>query len=212
VDPRPTIGGGAYNGLVKYTGGGAAFGGTMAMFLQGGGTVSVIVGTTGGIPLLGHSILGGGPGNIQQGGQGYAAFGTAMLMSGPIHLGFMQSMGSTGFITTSGPVVGAIPADKNFNWGFPFTTGSVFVQNIQLNQGQPGTTTLSVMGTDSRTAAGVGNITLVAGSTTHRKLANQDFAGLDVAVLNFLPEPGATLMLGASLAAIGALYRLRRRG
>jgi hypothetical protein len=116
------------------------------------------------------------------------------------------------FITTSGPTVAAIPADKNYNWGFPFTTGTVFVQNVQTNQGQAGTTTISEMGSDSRTLAGVGNITLVAGSTVHRALANQDFAGLDIVVMNFLPEPGATLMLGASLAAIGALYRLRRRG
>jgi hypothetical protein len=209
TNPIPSIGGGAYNGLVKYTGGANAFGGTMALFLAGPGTVSVIVGTTGGIPLLGHSIIGGMM--TQQGGQGYAAFDTVMLASGPINLGFMQSPTNM-FITTSGPTVAAIPADKNYNWGFPFTTGTVFVQNVQTNQGQAGTTTISEMGSDSRTLAGVGNITLVAGSTVHRALANQDFAGLDIVVMNFLPEPGATLMLGASLAAIGALYRLRRRG
>jgi hypothetical protein len=115
-----------------------------------------------------------------------------------------------GLITFLGPQVATAPPDNTTNWGFPWTTGNVFVQDIQTNMGAMATTTISVSGTDNRTQAGGGNISLVAGGTSHRVGAITDFKALDIVTMT-LPEPGQALLLGLSLSVIGGLYRLRRR-
>jgi hypothetical protein len=147
-------------------------------------------------------------------------------MSGPVHFGFMTNPPCTvslpalppgcGLITSQGPVVGAIPADSQWNWGFPWTTGTVTAMNVQSTaQGQPGTTTLTAMGSDSRTAWGAGKITLVAGGATRRKGVATDFSGLDVVTMTFAPPvpsmstPG--LAAGGLLVLLAVGYAVRRR-
>jgi hypothetical protein len=224
-DPRPTINGnpGPENGLVRYSNpGGNGFGGTMAMLTNTGAQsqVWVVVGTAGGgTPLLAIQPFGGM--GTQHPGRGYATTDTDALNSGPIYIGFMTSNQTplqtglvgpmNGLITAIGPMIPTPnPADTNRNWGFPWTTGNVFAQNIQTNQGAMGTTTISGAGSDMRTQAGAGTITLVAGGTTHRVGAVTDFAAFDIVTMT-VPEPGAALALGLSLAVIGGLYRVRRR-
>jgi hypothetical protein len=230
TDPRPSINGnpGNENGRIKYSNpGGNGFGGTMSMLLAPQtpvGAVWVVVGTAGGpmnTPLLLKQPLNNAPGTQHPGG-GYSVTDTDILQSGPIYLGFMTSMQTpgqtglngphTGLITAMGPQIAAAPADNNSNYGMPWTTGAVLVHNIeQTNMGNnPSTTTISATGTDARTPAGEGNITLVAGGTTLRVGAVQNFPGFDIVTMT-LPEPGAALMLGLSLSVIGGLYRLRRR-
>jgi len=228
-DPRPSINGnlGQTNGLIRYTNpGGNGFGGTMAM-IQASGTsahhIWVVIGTAGG-PNMTPLLLRQGFGAMtaaQHPGRGYATVDQDALSSGPIYVGFMTSNQTALQSGLNGPMNGLItslgfmlptlaPADVNSNWGMPWTTGNVFVQNIETNMGAPGTTTISAAGTDNRTQAGAGNITLVAGGTSLRVGAAQNFSGFDMVTMT-LPEPGAALALGLSLAAIGGLYRLRRR-
>jgi len=227
TSPVPAVNGntGPENGLVRYTNpGGNGFGGTMSMLLDtqsAVGAVWVVAGTTGGpamVPLLLRQGL-SGMGRQHPGG-GYAVTDTDMLASGPIYAGFMTSNQTAlqtglngpmnGLITFIGPMVAAAPADMNSNYGFPWTTGNVYVQDIQTNMGAGATTTISASGTDNRTQAGGGNITLVAGGTSHRVGAVIDFKAFDIVTLT-LPEPGAALALGLSLGVIGGLYRLRRK-
>ncbi|MEZ4292089.1 MAG: LPXTG cell wall anchor domain-containing protein [Myxococcota bacterium] len=62
------------------------------------------------------------------------------------------------------------------------------------------------------TSMGEGNITLVAGGLSHRVFANTDGGYLNVVHMAFTPEPGASMMLGGALLAIGGLYYgVRRR-
>ena len=217
---------GPYTGMVSYKNPtGPAFGGTMAMFLVNPYVVSVIVGTTQGTNLLGHNVGGNPSPQPQHPGRGYATFDTDMFAAGPINMGFGTNPPCTvplpakpagcGQITWSGPTVGALPADFQMNWGFPWTTGTVTAKNVQTNQGQPGTSTLTAMGTDSRTALGAGNITLVAGGTTRRVGATSDYAGLDVVNMTFksplpsMSRPG--LVAGAVLMLLAVGYAYRRR-
>jgi hypothetical protein len=215
---------GPYTGMVKYVNPNPnAFGGTMAMILTGNGVVSIIAGSPN---LLGHLYVGpGAPGNPQHPGRGYNTFDTDLLMSGPVHFGFMTYPPCTvslpalpvgcGQVTSSGPVVGAVPFDQQWNWGFPWTTGTVTALNVQTNQQQPGTTTLTAMGSDSRTGWGAGKITLVAGGHTRRKGVATDFSGLDVVTMTFAPPvpsmstPG--LAAGGLLILLAVGYAVRRR-
>jgi hypothetical protein len=217
---------GTYTGMVSYKNTNPnAFGGTMAMFLVKPYVVSVIVGTTQGTNLLGHNIGGNPTPQPQHPGRGYSTFDTDMFAAGPINLGFGTNPPCTkvlpasppgcGQITWSGPTVGALPADFQMNWGFPWTTGTVTAKNFQTNQGQPGTTSLTAMGTDSRTALGAGKITLVAGGHTHRVGANQDYSAIDVFLMTFKPilpsmsRPGLVAAGVLMLLAVGYAYRRR---
>jgi len=207
---------GAYNGIVQYQGNGTnLFGGTMAMLLDNGGFVTVLLGTSMGEPVIAHQPI-GAPGDTgilrsQVTGGGYALFNTAYLQAGPANLGFMTNT-EAGRITTVGPSLGnLIPPDVNFNWGFPHTTGSITVMKAGTILGAPATTTFTAQGTDSRTAAGVGNITLVSGGLAHRLISGNATPALGIINMTFTPEPGPTLMLATSLLAIGGLYTFLRR-
>jgi hypothetical protein len=211
---------GPYTGLIRYSNSNPnAFGGTMSMMINGNGVVSVLAG---GPSLLGHQLVGpGAPGNPQHPGRGYDTFDTDVLVGGPVHFGFMTSPPCTvplpalppgcGLVTSSGPVVGSMPPDSNWNWGQPWTTGTVTAQNVQPG----GTTTLTGMGSDSRTAWGAGKITLVAGGSTRRKLAAQDYSAVDVVTMTFAPPvpsmstPG--LAAGGLLILLAVGYAVRRR-
>jgi hypothetical protein len=117
-------------------------------------------------------------------------------------------------LTQMGPLP-TLGGDTNWNWGFPWTTGNVFVRNITRGP-KDQTTTFSIMGSDSRTALGKGRITLVAGGTTERKVAAQHFAALDVVVVRFdgintptLSPPAVAA--AATLMALAGGYMARRR-
>ncbi|MHA7839026.1 MAG: hypothetical protein ACX98W_16330 [bacterium] len=219
TNSNASTGPGAYNGIVQYSGNGANnFGGTMAILLNGSGFVSVIIATTGGtqmVPIVAHQPIGtAGVTSLrsQITGAGYALLSSAYLQSGPANIGFMTNA-TAGKITSIGPSTPNIfiPQDRNLNWGFPHTTGQISIMNVETNQGQPGNTTLVATGTDSRDAFGRGNITLVSGATSHRVFANQNSSALNILNMTFTPEPGPSLMLGASLLAIGGLYAALRR-
>ncbi|MEZ4292087.1 MAG: hypothetical protein R3E53_16740 [Myxococcota bacterium] len=236
-DPAQGPYGKAFNGIVSYTGGPNRFGGTMMMLLDGGGTVAVKVGAPlppdpgAPAPFSGtedkvcfQPIGQAGAAGLrnQETGAGYAFQTSAFLQGGPCFRGYR--LGST-MITNLGPQLppdiqtfptpglgtvmvdlNQIPPDQNLNLGFPFTTGTVEV----FETAGP-TDHFTVMGS-LNTSMGEGNITLVAGGLSHRVFANTDGAQLNVVHMAFTPEPGATLMLGGALVAIGGLfYGARRR-
>lgn len=215
-------------GIVSYTPGANAFGGTMGMMLAGGGATSIAPpgASAAGFPFLAHLPIMGTGMNPQHPGVGYAYSNSVMLGSAPFYLGFMTSTGNgAGLLTTTGPPVTTggtgmspvvIAGDTNINWGMPWTTGTVSVMNTEvtlMNQ----TGTITAMGTDSRTNAGKGRITMVAGGTSHRTTSTLDFEALEVIVLDFedgSPTPSmgpAGLATVAMLMALSAGYAIRSK-
>ncbi|MEZ4292086.1 MAG: hypothetical protein R3E53_16735 [Myxococcota bacterium] len=236
-DPATGPYGKAFNGIVSYTGGANRFGGTMMMLLDGGGTVAVKVGAplppdaSAPAPFSGtedkvcfQPIGQAGAAGLrnQMTGAGYAFQTSAFLQGGPCFRGYR--LGST-MITQLGPQLppaiqtfptpglgtvmvdlNQIPPDQNINIGFPFTTGTV-----EVFETNGPTDHFTVMGS-LNTSMGEGNITLVSGGLSHRVFTNNDAGYLTVVHMAFTPEPGASMMLGGALVAIGGLYLgVRRR-
>lgn len=215
---------GVYNGLIKYTAGPNAYGGTMTMLLAGTGTVS-LAGAGGAV--INQPLAGGGS---QAPGRGYADPDTDALLPGTTHASFMQAIptctmplppmppGCELITAVSGATSMGNP-DTNLNFGFPWTTGMVTAQNVETNQGQAGTSTLTGAGSDSRNGLGIGNITLVAGGTSHRfstiLMNPQNFANLDVIQMTIsggVPAMSSRgIAAGAVLLIVAAGYALRRR-
>ena len=199
----------------------------MQMALGGSSDVSIINGipTGGGMVQVAHQRA-SGMGYQEQGGS-YAFFGTAMFPAAPGHPGYKINFPCTNAlppspkgcsqIVSSPPstTTAALAAGKNYNWGMPWTTGTVTVLNTETIFLQPRTTTLTAMGSDSRDAMGAGNITLVAGGTSYRIQAEQNFAALDVVQMTIAPWAPALSPTGVALAgaliALSAGYILRRR-
>lgn len=212
---------GAYRAVMKYTAGPNAFGGTMNMMLRDTAVVSVNIG--GSPPQVLHQLVGGtsnptfGP---QMAGAGYGAARQLTLAPGPVHAsynigtpctsGFGQepSPPGCGVITAQGPFLFNLPSSINRDWGMPWTTGTVQVRNLPgpVPTNDP-STTFTVMGTDSRTPLGIGQITLVAGATTERIPSGNHFGALEVVRLNF-GAPATPLLSGPAIAAMVALMLL----
>jgi hypothetical protein len=95
-------------------------------------------------------------------------------------------------------------------WGFPWTTGTVTARanNYAL-------ASLVFKGSDQRTPGGVGNIQLVTPFvvryTENRTPWTYYQAGVAIADLQFVPEPGGLSMLASGLVALAALWRHSRR-
>ncbi|MFT5441800.1 MAG: hypothetical protein ACI8W3_000842 [Myxococcota bacterium] len=214
-------------GRIGYTPGANAFGGTMGMMLSGGGATSIIAGSAAGVPFLAHLPIMGAGTNPQAGGVGYAFQNVVILGSAPLYFGFMTSTGNgSGLLTSTGPPLTTgnatmspvvIAGDTNVNFGMPWTTGTVSVKNTETLGGMGQTGSITAMGSDSRTAAGKGRITMVAGGTSHRTLSTLDFEALEVIVLDFndgSPTPSmgpAGLATVAMLMALSAGYAIRNK-
>jgi hypothetical protein len=232
-DATPTSAGN-WNGRITYTAGGNAFGGTMAMLMGGVGYVSVVITAIPGFPAaIGHQQIGGGVGvqGAQVQGAGYAFVNSNAFPAGNAYATFMTAFPCTipmpalpygcDVITAQGFGLGpVIPADSQFNFGMPWTTGTVAVSNTGTNKGAPANTNLTAMGYDNRTALGAGKITLVAGGTTHR-MANatanpQNYGAFDIVNLTIgqTPVPAMSPMGLATAAVLMMLavgYAFRRR-
>lgn len=210
---------GQYNAKFTYTGGGNAFGGTMSMMLRDTAVVSILM--AGGKVL--HQFVGGtsnptfGP---QMGGGGYPVARTLTLAAGPVHSTFMTATPCTsgigqpiappgcGVITAQGAQTLTLPGSMNQDWGMPWTTGTVkAVVLAGPVPTQDPATTFTVMGSDSRTPLGRGQITMVAGQVTERTPSGNSFAALDIVVMDF-SSPQTPLMSGPAIAAMVSLMLL----
>jgi len=215
------------NALIRYRAGANKFGGTMQMALSGDADVTIILGVpTGGgmVPIAHQPVAGMG---YQEQGAVYGYLGNANFPKAPGHSTYMLNFPCTNALPAApagcSQVVGsgaltntsAIPPGSNLNWGMPWTTGTVTVINTETQFGQPRSTVLTAMGSDSRNALGAGNITLVAGGTSYRIQAQQNFAALDLITMNVAPYTPALSPTGVALAgaliALSAGYILRRR-
>ena len=245
LDPATGSFGKELNGLVQYNAGPNAFGGTMMMLLDGGGSLALATGTlmvppqSPPTPFSGTQqrvclVPIGQPGATglrnQATGAGYAQLASAFLDGAPCFQGVVLSGG--GGVQTLGPQLApgqftqmiptpmggtfmldlaSLPPDRQLVHGFPFTTGSIVVQNVETLNGQAQTTTFVGAGS-LNTSMGVGNLSLVAGSLGNRVTSPLQSSNFNyVRMVTFTPEPGATLMLGVALVGIAGAYVLMRR-
>ena len=211
-------------GMVRYTAGSSVFGGTIGMVLNAGtNNASSVAVTVGGTPMQmtgvtrGPVLLNGLMGmGSRAAGRGYAAADTDVLSAGQI---YMTHMLTTLTPLTSYQVIGMVtgflasgPTGTNFNYGWPFTTGTVLIRATGTSAAAgPGGGTVSIMGYDNRTAMGLGNIQLVAGglsqSTIQTTNGTQNYT---IMRLEFAPEPGAIAGLVAGAALLGVVAWRRR--
>ena len=223
---------GALGAQIKYTGGTNTFGGTMAMMLRNTAVVSIRVANTLAplTPRVLHQLVGGTTNptySPQMGGGGYANHRIITLANGPMHNSYSVGLPCTsgfgqvpspvgcGLITAQGPFIFSVPGSMNEDWGMPWTTGTVLVQNVAGNPGD-GATTFSVHGSDNRTGAGAGQITMVAGATTERTPSGNHFGALEVVTMTFAPSATPALSAPAILALVSLMvlaggYMVRRR-
>ncbi len=212
---------GIFGAQIKYTNPNPnKFGGTMNMMLRDTGVVSIAIG--GGAVL--HQLVGGisNPDfGKQAAGGGYANYRKLTLADGPVHapytipnpcvsgIGEPPSPPGCGIITNQGPQVNTLPGSKNYDWGMPWTTGTVQVQNLAgPAPSKDPATTFTLMGADNRTALGAGRITMVAGATTERSPTGNHFAAIEVLNLRFGSTDAVPLSSWPSFAVMIALLTL----
>jgi hypothetical protein len=200
--------------IVKYSGGGNAFGGTMAYVIEAApGASSLAIGYGGG--AVGFARLTGM--GSQPTGRGYASSHTDKLAKGPAWA-FYKTMtidrpklGNQKLITMVTGNLGIIfPAAYNYNFGFPWTTRTVLARNTGTQAGNPRITTLTAKGKDTVSAMGKRNLSLVAGGVAHSVIgpliANTPEIGQMV-----LPEPTRAAQLAAGALALLAIAAMRAR-
>jgi len=200
--------------IVKYTGGGNQFGGTMSYVITAGPNVSnLAIGAGGG--GLGFALLGGMGSQVT--GRGYAVKLSDILASGPL-----WAMYKLGYVTK--PVVGqqklitmvygysgiGFPMAKNYNRGFPWTTMTVLARNTGTVQKNIRATTLTAKGGDTVTAMGQRNISLVAGGIA-RALIGPVVSNTPEITQMYLPEPSRAAQMLAGVAALLGIAGWRAR-
>jgi hypothetical protein len=136
-------------------------------------------------------------------------FGTKIPLS-PIGGSFGGTAKATTYLGTSIYTPTIVTATV---WGFPWDTGSV--GGVAAVAGTSSPTTTSAAGTDLRTPSGLGTLQLVTPFLVRIKSHPPDcggcenrwyYAGTARAELHFIPEPAATALLLAGLAALAVIY------
>jgi hypothetical protein len=148
----------------------------------------------------------GGPGGGVGGPCGLGGTANALVGGAPfliVPLNILGAGGRLGF----GPYGSYIDAQQ-------WTTGTVpvTINGVTLTTGNaasPGAP-LFMTGTDSRTAAGLGQVTLVAPGGLMSTLGGP-FPLFVSMTLNFVPEPGTLLLLGSGIAGLAIVGRKRMR-
>jgi hypothetical protein len=191
--------------IVKYTGGGNNFGGTMSYVIQSGPNLSSLAVGVGGV---GFALLEGMGSQVT--GRGYAVRLTDLLNSGPQWGKYMVS--GNGLITTVNNYLGKVfPPANNYNRGFPWTTMTVLARNTGSFAG-PKDTTITAKGGDTVTAMGDRNISLVAGGMAQSVLGAPVQPTPEIGQLFLhLPEPGRAAQRLAGALALLAVAAARSR-
>jgi len=222
---------------IRYTNGnnGNAFGGTMALLLDGGGTIWLNG------ALFGNALSGGAEipnetpgdtdedarpgGNVwgQQWGNGQPAghIRAGMGFNPPCTAPFPPSPPGCDLITNIGTIVATsaiAPAESSQN-GFSWTTGTVVAKETGTQGGAPATNTLSARGNDTTvptTGGGVRrNLSLVSAGFGRRLAPPRAAAGytnfFGSMTMSFVPEPGPSFALLGGIGLLGVLARRGRR-
>jgi hypothetical protein len=206
---------GAVPAILKNIGGANGFGGTMGLVLTTSPTQqsSMIVKAGAQNPngTVAVAIVGGM--GSRAAGRGYAVYDTDFLQGGPVFLMYM--------LTTAVPppnnVVASVmtpfvvaPNGKNYNWGFPFTTGTIIARGTGSTTNMaPANQTVTAMGFDTTTPMGQRNIQLVAGGVAQSTVQGPN--GTPNYTVVRLPEPGAAMQLFAGMAGLLAIAVWRTR-
>jgi hypothetical protein len=220
---------GTLAGRIQYTAGSNSFGGTMQYIISGIGTIVNSLGTIDGEDRWAHNNLAGDLGNPQGMGGSYANTAFVSLGAGPASTGAVcggLSCGpfANGVITVPGTITGVAPPSGQTTTGMPMTTGTVTV-SIPMSKNSIGNglfapMTLVAKGSDSRNAGGFGNISLVAGSLSHRQVGwitpNMEFVTLSFSMGNpseaDIPAMSTMgLVAGAALFVLSFGYVMRKR-
>jgi len=117
----------------------------------------------------------------------------------------------SGIITQVGTTLLPIPPLAQTVWGGNLTTGQVMVWVTAVQPGAP-TQMVTLTGSDTRTAMGIGNITMVGGSISKTTLTGHSRTHNSI-TFTITPEP--TMLLGATGALVALVIThqlMRRRG
>ena len=200
--------------IIKYSGGGNQFGGTMAAVIRSSAghpsnlAIKPAVGATG--PVFFQILAGSGS---QPTGRGYAQLIIDYPMNGPKFAHHMEGVVNGQHLITS--VMTQLPSGPgltHYNYGFPFTTMRVLARNTGTDLGNPMATTLSAKGFDELTSMGGRNIQLVAGGVgVTSPLGNHGPTPEIASMALTLPEPVASIQLLAGALGLIAIAAWRAR-
>jgi len=198
--------------IVKYHAGPNRFGGTMAYVISTGpGKSSLALALQPNQHKTVLFLVLAGMGQ-QPTGRGYADKLSDRVNTGPIYAMYKTMNGLITMVTTRlNPVaMSTKTALINNNYGFPWTTGSVFARATGITPGpamSPGTSTNTAMGSDrTQPLAKNGRIlTLVSGGMARTT------EGSNTPEIGFLPEPGRGIAGLAGALALAGIAATRRR-
>jgi len=207
---------GTNHGRIRYKAGTAQYGGTMQMLSGGGGVISLLLGATG--PTVMHNPFGGATGAAPTEAPGGPYANSTLddvLPGGPITTGCQFS--PYGLITVPGTPTGGYGTTATWNqWGFPWTTGTIYISVSYAGGYTP--TIVTVAGSDARTPGGAGNITLVAGGIANGLHSGLTYMSFDYVTMTLTSSPTplpstspAGIAAGAVLVVLAVGYALRRR-
>ena len=202
--------------IIKYAGGGNAFGGTMSALVTAGAGVSSVAHAAGSTGPVEFQVL---PySGSQPTGRGYAQLAIDHAMGNVAYSMHNRKnvtkpqVGMQNRITMVSGVRVPLPDHTVFNYGFPFTTMTVLARITGTGLGNPMVTTFTAKGADVLTSMGGRNISLVAGGIgiTNRQVLGTQTPEI-ASMLLTLPEPGAALQMAAGVLGLLAMAAWRAR-
>jgi len=145
-----------------------------------------------------------GSGTAVGGVAGSAVVNVLQFAGLPIPLSVVGVPGATAMAALAAIIITVV--------GQGWTTGVAVVTGVTsgTTSGVNNTNTVSVTGTDTRTAGHQGNITLISGFQAITSVAGS-LSGFASQSLTFVPEPGTLLILGSGIAGLGILGVRRMR-
>ncbi len=216
TNPNQAVLPGGGGGYVKNNATGGGFGGTFGLVLNTGGlnvssvAQAIAIGSLMAVVNVPLSGMGS-----RAAGRGYGAYDTDMLGAANIYPAYMLtgSGGPSAIISmVTGSPIGALPAQINSNWAFPWTTGTILVRGTGMTPyGQPAGGTFSIQGFDNRTSMGGGAIQLVAGGVAQSSVQGPNGTPNYTVLRLNLPEPGAVAQLLAGVIGLLAIAAWRAR-
>lgn len=213
VQSSAAAGIGIANGIMRYTATANQFGGFGAVAAQGTASLAVM----GMQPTQNPATSSSGFGTVAFAGDVISLSGVGGPIDDPGATGVLEGielkklLGYTpsGIITQVGATIAAVGNLTQTAWGGNLTTGQVMVWVTAVQPGAP-TQMVTLTGSDTRTAMGVGNITMVGGAISKTTLTGHSRTHNSI-TFTITPEP--TMLLGATgaLVALVVTHQVMRR-